>query len=344
MVAESYGKCPAFSSQSVSEPQNIRWSSNKAACGTYRLTLLYSAYTLAFTKSSPSSTSASTDQYCVDSSPTQLTFIDPPARNNDVVPQRLIFNPSFSASDRVLNFFRPGSPIHNWYTNSTSASSSSSGPIHPNLAYVTLDPEDIPQPFQIGIPFHGSHTPSISVSYSNTPMCRSSYLALGHCTATYTPLNPGGGNMFIVTADHDTAPTSCTHNINLDAGRRNSPWRALALLAGYRQGTSSLGTVVAVSSRATDIAAASWSDVLVWSLDPSLLLQGNLETYFPPCDWNQGKELGRLRPVKLRNQGVVYSMLWVGETSLYAVTDGGLVRWDVSAPGSRGEVETGLSL
>ena len=72
--------------------------------------------------------------------------------------------------------------------------------------------------------------------------------------------------------------------------------------------------------------------------------QGSLGTYFPACDWNRRREVGRLRPVRLRAGGVVYALAWVGEGVLWGVTDGGVVRWDVGA-GSRGvREEAGLDV
>ena len=123
--------------------------------------------------------------------------------------------------------------------------------------------------------------------------------------------------------------TGCDHVIDLEGGRRLPSWKALALLAGYREGTSSLGTVVAISPRGTKIAAATWSRVLVWSLNPTLLHQGELQHYFPVRDYNSKKGFGRLRPTLLSSEGVVHSMLWTNETQLYAATDRGLVKWDM---------------
>lgn len=71
-----------------------------------------------------------------------------------------------------------------------------------------------------------------------------------------------------------------------------------------------------------------------------MLHQGGLEHWFPKVDYNARKGVGRLRPVRLRCEGVVYSMVWVGETTLYAVTDRGLLRWEcgVLAEGGREEL------
>ena len=192
--------------------------------------------------------------------------------------------------------------------------------------------------FSVGIPFTGIHSYNVDVDYTDALMCRTSYLAIA--IERDQPEDDTSKNAFIVQSDHDISRVTCAHTIDLDAGRRSSSWRALALLAGYRQGTSSLGTILAISPDGTHIAAADWDNVLIWSLDPDLLLQGGLEHYFPAVDYNPRKEIGRLRPVKFKPEGVVHSMCWYGETTLWAVTDGGVVRWDCGpmAKGSRHEL------
>ena len=140
----------------------------------------------------------------------------------------------------------------------------------------------------------------------------------------------GQPDVFVVHAQSYLSFNSCCHNIHLDKGRmRHSTWRALALLAGFKQCPSSLGTVIAVSPDGTRIAAAFWARVLVWSLDPKLLDQGELQHYFPARDYNLRKGIGRLRPTLLSSEGVVYKMLWTNETQLYATTDQGLAKWNI---------------
>lgn len=92
---------------------------------------------------------------------------------------------------------------------------------------------------------------------------------------------------------------------------------------------SSLGTVVAISPKGTRLAAATWSRVLMWSFSPGLLLQDELQHYFPMRDFNLRKGFGRLRPTILSSVGVVYGMQFTDETHLYATTDQGLVKWDI---------------
>lgn len=47
-------------------------------------------------------------------------------------------------------------------------------------------------------------------------------------------------------------------------------------------------------------------------------------------DYNERKGFGRLRPTLLHSEGVIHNMLWTNETQLYATTDEGLVKWDIS--------------
>ena len=225
-----------------------------------------------------------------------------------------------------MNFYAPGQPIHYWYTNSSSPSARESGAIHANSEWLNLGHNEDLVHLAVGIPFHGAHTANVSVSYTDALMCRASYLALA--ISKHSEDDGVKESAFVVRSIIDTSPLMCSHSLNLEAGRRSSSWEPLAVLAGFKQGDSSLGTIMAISPSSTHIAAATWTTILIWSLDPTLLHQDGLEHYFPSVDYNARKELGRLRPVKLKPEGVVHQMCWVGDSTLYAVTDGGLIRWD----------------
>lgn len=253
--------------------------------------------------------------------------------------KRLIYQPSFSASDRTLNFHRAGRPVHDWYTHSCTPSDPDSGVIHNNTEWIDIECDeasDIAQ-FAVSIPFHGMHTADVTVTYTDAKMCQTSFLAIA--TSKYDN-DDRREDAFIVQSIMDTTPTTCDHTVNLDAGRHSTVWKPLALLAGYRQGTSSLGTILAISPNSTHIAAATWDTLLVWSFDPKMLHQSGLEHYLPTVDFNVRKDFGRLRPVKLKGEGIVHKMCWVGETTLYTITDRGLVRYECgpSAQGHREEL------
>lgn len=184
------------------------------------------------------------------------------------------------------------------------------------------------------MPFHATHSYSVNVDSNAAAMCGNSYLALGMTKHPRESTNHP--DVFIVQAESMVFSSDCQHRIVPEEGRSIQSWEPVAFLAGYRQGTSSLGTVIAVSPEGTKIAAATWSQVLIWSFSPKLLLQGELQHYFPTHDYKPGKGFGRLRPTLLPSQGVVHSMLWANETQLYATTDRGLAQWDI---GHRSEGE-----
>ena len=181
---------------------------------------------------------------------------------------------------------------------------------------------------EVGMPYYGIHTYSVFVDRRSMPVCRVSYFALAMSTAVN---QYGQTDVFIVHADSYLSVGSCDHKMHFDKGRRFRSWRPLALLAGFFKqcGLSSLGTVVAISPRGTRIAAANWSRILFWSVNPEMLDQGDLQHYFPVCDYNTKKCIGRLRPTLLPSEGVVHKMLWTNETQLYASTDQGLAKWDI---------------
>ncbi|KAL6718316.1 hypothetical protein ACLMJK_004405 [Lecanora helva] len=273
-----------------------------------------------------------------DSNPQVLRIQDPDTLSPHLHKERQIFDMQFVENDRKLNLYKAGHPIHSFYTNTCNPSREECGPLMTNLSYIDVEPDNFLSntDFQLGMPFHAVHAETIT-SGQPTTQCQISYLALG-----LTRLNNEGSNhpnAFVVQANRSMPSTSCCHEVFLDQGRRLLAWKVVALLAGWRSGGSSLGTVVSISPDGKKIAAATWSRILVWSLDPGLLHEGELEHYFPARDYNKDKGLGRLRPTLLSPQGVVYRMLWTDETHLYATTDKGLARWDmgVHSDGEREE-------
>ena len=216
------------------------------------------------------------------------------------------------------------------------------GPIFTNFAFLNIGTESSieSREFRVGMPFHGIHFEGITDTYWHpVPHCRTSYLALGISRDVNESSNHP--NAFVVQADCDTEAAHCNHRVRLDYGRRLTSWKAVALLAGWRQSISSLGTILAISPDGTKVAAADWSRLLIWSLDPKLLHQGELQHYFPIRDYNEGKGFGRLRPTLLLSEDVVYNMMWINETCLYATTERGLVRWDLGpkSGGQRDDLE-----
>lgn len=269
----------------------------------------------------------STNSPSIDENPDIVTIQDPPSLPSYIYKDRQIFSMQFVENDRKVNLYEPGKPVHRWYTATRVVEEESRGPMRNNTAIVPLDPDEErsgSEIFAIGMPFHGAHFDNLSVDGQTAILCQSSYLALG--------INKQGDQAeyaYILRAETHTATAVCRHTVTLDRGRKIFSWKATALLAGWRQGTSSLGTVVAISPGGSRIAAATWSRVLVWSFTPRFLHEGDLQHYFPVRDFNTRKGIGRLRPILLPSVGIIHSMQWIDETHLYATGDQGLVRFDI---------------
>lgn len=226
-----------------------------------------------------------------------------------------------------LIFFELGCPVYKWYTR---AANPGAADVRANSFHIQIAPGAGPEHFIIGMPFWGRHRGDVpqvhgGIASSHRTNCVSSFLAIGmtnHDTA------------YIVHGVREVPnPTDqCSYRNDLKLGMECRHWSALVFLAGWDKGKSSLGTMTAISPEGRHIAAANWDCVLVWTFDPSSLsdhfLQG-LEQYFPPQDYNPTKNIGRLKPIKLANQSVVYSMLWVSECVLFAWTEHGLMQWDM---------------
>lgn len=248
---------------------------------------------------------------------------DPPTIPSSDLNDRQIFNMQFVESDKKLNFFRAGHPVHNLWTHTGDPIESGfRPPIVINRCWLQVNRlHDAFIPSAVGMPFYGSHVTSIR---RVRPTCATSYLALSIVSETDQP-----PHAYIVKGSDTRPGITCDHEVHLDNGRKLIHWDVAAYLVGWRQGTSSLGTVMAMSPKGTRLAAAMWSRVLIWSFDPKLLLQGDLQHYFPPHDFNVQIDLGRLRPTILSSEGVVHKMQFTDETNLYAITDQGLVTWDI---------------
>lgn len=147
---------------------------------------------------------------------------------------RQIFSIQFVENDKKLNLFQPGCPVHSWYTATCSPAHEECGPLESNTAILALDPnESIPgEEFAVGMPFHGAHFDNMTVDWQIEPLCQTSYLALG-----INQQRDHSHHAYIVQADSHNSTIGCDHQVDLDQGRRHQSWTAVALLAGWRQGT-----------------------------------------------------------------------------------------------------------
>lgn len=140
----------------------------------------------------------------------------------------------FVEDNKTLNLFKPGHPVHSWYTATCSPADEECGPLISNTAIIELDPDEgVPaQGFAVGMPFHGAHFDSITADWQTALLCQTSYLALG-----IDNQEDQSHHAYIVQADSHNPTIGCGHQVNLDQGRRLLSWTAVAFLAGWRQGT-----------------------------------------------------------------------------------------------------------
>ena len=183
--------------------------------------------------------------------------------------------------------------------------------------------------FDVGTLFHGIHISDVAVAYKTDLVCMRSYLALGLPRHRQQGRGYSVRCLYVLLYEEATDSTTCKHSVRLDQLYSRVDWTPVALLAGWRPGQGTMGSLVEITPRGNRIASAAWDRVLIWTIDPEQLHQGDLAHYFPPRDYNAQKGYGRIRPILLPPQGVVHSMKWISDDDLCALTDKGLVSWNV---------------
>ena len=261
---------------------------------------------------------------CRDSAFMQCRTYDPNPRWSFLVGSigtDAILGANFIEGGRKLELFRSGHHIPSFYSNITLAGNQESSRVHPTGHTFNLHKDGRRQTFSIATPFYERHQNAEEMDWNPDPKCVISKLALGIAENKKDDLYHCHG-IFIMQAEKFESAWECDHSLSYDSGRSsNLRWKPVALLAGYKQGHSTLGTVAAISPCGTRIAAAIWKRVYLWFLDPNLLLDGDLHLYFPVRDFNQKKGFGRLRPTLLSiTEGVVHNILWTSEQILFAIT------------------------
>lgn len=130
----------------------------------------------------------------------------------------------FVDDDGKLNFYKPGHPVHSWYSATCSPHQEEEcGPPLGNLAVIDLENSfDFGEAFTIGMPFAVAHFNGISVDWQTALVCQNSYLALG---ITKASSRKGDGSShpdaFIVQAEsRQRQAGSCDHQVDLDRGRK----------------------------------------------------------------------------------------------------------------------------
>jgi hypothetical protein len=146
-------------------------------------------------------------------------------------------------------------------------------------------------------------------------------------------------------------PTSCE---GFDPHARNdTSYRFVARLADTPsfENLPTIGLKVAVSPRSCRIALAAWRTLRVYSIEPKVFLlpdrasyssnAGNAHTYCDPSptpawrsgyysNWTHEEEQVVLEPLELSSTGVIHALHWTSECELWALTDEGVCRWNVS--------------
>ena len=176
--------------------------------------------------------------------------------------------------------------------------------------------------------FYSKHKSDVLVDFEDEPCCQWSELAIVRTIRNPTYAVPC---VFIALRQTFQDPSVCNHQSNSGRTRLTTDSTPLALLAGFRDCPSSLGTIMAISPHNRRVAAAMWNRIYLWSFNPDRLIN-EIDSYFPSRDWNQRKGYGRLRPTLLSSSaGVVHSLFWTGDETLFAITDRGLTKYDMHA-------------
>lgn len=214
--------------------------------------------------------------------------------------------------------------------------------IRHNYCWASLTPQMILN-FSIGIPFFALHdTRDIA---ANRPVCHWKYLSFG------LGRDRPGQWIYpcILMAEARCRAINCAHTVNLDRGRRLTDWKVVARLRGYpeeRVSMNSVGCIIATSPGGQRIAVANWKTVTVWALQPEVLIEEN-STGFYPDSWKLRSDLKivDLKPIVLQLDAVCFKLSFTGrEDELLAVTDRGLMYWNIGPGGTGARMTRSLDL
>lgn len=192
--------------------------------------------------------------------------------------------------------------------------------------------------FAIDIPFFGTHD---MLMHNNMEMCNWKYLSLGigkHRTENWSVA-------CLLRSEAFCRSRNCTHELNLDRGRRFTDWTVVAILSGFHESTSSIGSIATKSPGGTRIAVANWDAIYIWALEPASLIRDNEDGYYPPCSQAENPNVVELQPVALPLDAVCFKLRFLeNENKLLALTDRGLMHWDLGplCKGERRAVELSL--
>ncbi|KAE8348495.1 hypothetical protein BDV28DRAFT_143345 [Aspergillus coremiiformis] len=183
--------------------------------------------------------------------------------------------------------------------------------------------------FSIAIPFYGTH--ATRVEENGYSRCQWKYLAFG----IGTHRTEGWAVACLLKSEAVCSSERCGHVLNLERGRRFPDWTIVARLWGFRDSTNSLGCKVAASKRGTRIAVANWNVLYIWALQPNALIEQNTNGFYPSLLQSPGSQVIELRPIYLPLDAVCFKLQFTeAENELLALTDRGLMYWDLGPLGS----------
>ncbi|KAI9373986.1 hypothetical protein BJX61DRAFT_353039 [Aspergillus egyptiacus] len=203
-------------------------------------------------------------------------------------------------------------------------------PGHPSL-YENSSPvqftDDLSLLFSIGIPFYGTHE---TINLDGHAVCRWRYLSFGIATHRVENWTVA----CLLRSEATPRASTCGHIMNLGRGRRLVDWTVMARLWGFRDATDSLGCKVAASKAGTRIAVANWSIIYVWALEPDALINMDPEGYYHSSWKSSNTGHIELHPVALHLNAVCFQLRFTErENELVAITDQGIILWDLTMSG-----------
>ncbi|KAJ9405071.1 hypothetical protein DTO045G8_7244 [Paecilomyces variotii] len=263
-------------------------------------------------------------------------------------PWSAVSHMTFNDRDSQLLYYHTGCTVYDHYQSLDNGTVSMVSRLRHNYSWSWLTPQLI-LTFSIGIPFAALHAtqdiPRISNNNTNVTVCDWKYLAFGlgrdRLNQSIYPC--------ILRAEARCRAVNCGHVVNLDRGRRLTDWKVVARLRHYPEetvATNSVGCIVATSPNGNRIAVANWKTVYIWALEPEVLIEENATGFYPDSSkLREDLKVINLDPIVLQLDAVCFKLSFTTrEDELLAVTDRGLMYWDIGPGGTGARMTRSLDL
>ncbi|KAF7712933.1 Uncharacterized protein PECH_002335 [Penicillium ucsense] len=215
---------------------------------------------------------------------------------------------------QLLHFSR-GRTLFSYFQKLSNIMSHPEPNVHDNSCVVKYSPE-LALSFAIGIPFWGLHSTNDDSNIPGT--CHWQYLAVGIATHRVEHWTVA----CLLTSESNPREWHCTHEMNLERGRRFDDWRVVAQLGGFHESDTTQGSLVVPSPRCSRLAMASWKTITVWPVSPHALVNPNSVYYHP---WTNTAGMTELRSESIELDAVILQMKFSDENEIVALTDRGLM-------------------